>query len=230
MDESSIYIGEGGLGESQQQYYFAQEVEEVFDILRTSDHGLSSQEVFLRQQQHGRNMLDAAEKESHFMKFLGQFKEPLILLLLSSAFISLLLGELADAIGIFLAVVIVNVVGFIQEYRSEKSVEALKCLVAHKARVLRDGKAKEVDAEDLVPGDIVLLEVGDRVPADLRLYEVCYSQPFSSPKFSATWFDYGTSQAKALMQERVHISTCNYITLTSGIIIATPTGHQSSNR
>jgi Ca2+-transporting ATPase len=168
QEEVKIYIPTnlGGLDSSRS---YELEVEEVFEKLRTSEQGLSHQDAYARAQQNGRNVLEHPEEESQVMKFIGQFKEPLIVLLLCSALVSVLLGELADAIGIFLAVLIVNVVGFIQEYRSEKSVEALKCLVAHRCHVLRDGKAQQISAEDLVTGDIVLLEVGDRVPADLRL-------------------------------------------------------------
>ena len=145
------------------------EVEEVLAQLGSTEQGLSQNEALERQTKMGRNVLAAVEKESHLMKFIGQFKEPLIVLLLTSAVISMLMGEIADAVGIFLAVFIVNVVGFIQEYRSNQSVEALKNLITHRTKVLRNGAVREIDAEDLVPGDVLVLEVGDRVSADVRL-------------------------------------------------------------
>jgi len=151
--------------------WYLKDVEETFHSLQTSEQGLSSQDAYSRKLANGRNVLEREGSESHLLKFIGQFKEPLILLLLGSAMISLVMGEFADAIGIFLAVFIVNAVGFIQEYRSEKSVEALKSLVAHQCHVVRDGKAIQIDTEDLVVGDLVLLEMGDRVPADIRLTE-----------------------------------------------------------
>ncbi|KAL6074055.1 Calcium-transporting ATPase type 2C member 2 [Balamuthia mandrillaris] len=147
-------------------------VEEVVEFMQSdSQAGLTEREAELRLQQLGPNSLVAKEQESLVIKYLEQFKEPLILLLLCSCLVSVLIGELADAFGIFIAVCTVNTVGFIQEYRSEKSVEALQNLVAHRTHVLRDGQPREVLAESLVPGDLVVLNVGDRVPADLRLIE-----------------------------------------------------------
>merc|ERR1712137_784887 len=134
--------------------------------------GLSFVEAGARIQTHGLNTLEEAEEESLFRKFLEQFKEPLILLLLSCAVVSVLMGEVADAIGIFIAVTIVNAVGFYQEYKSEKSVEALRTLTAHQCTVLRDGAVHTIRAEDLVPGDLVPIESGRRIPADIRLLEV----------------------------------------------------------
>jgi Ca2+-transporting ATPase len=153
------------------QNAFLRDVEEVIKTLNTPEKGLSAHEVTLRLEKCGKNVLQEAEKVSWAKLFLEKFTEPLILLLLASATISLIIGEVADAIGIFVAVSLVAILGFIQEYRSEKSVEALKKLTAHKCRVIRGGKVKEILAEELVPGDIVLLIVGDRVPADIRLVE-----------------------------------------------------------
>jgi Ca2+-transporting ATPase len=145
------------------------EVEEVFRFLNTTPEGLSSNEVLVRLNQYGRNELHKKEKESWLQRFVGQFKEPLILLLLGSAITSLLLGQVADCVGILIAVFIVNVVGFLQESKSERSLEALHSLTAPRCRVIRSTTHKEINAEDLVPGDIVILHVGDRIPADLRL-------------------------------------------------------------
>ena len=111
------------------------------------------------------------EKESMVKQYLEKFTEPLILLLLASAFISIIIGQYDDAFSIILAVVIVSTVGFIQEHQSEKSVQALTQFVSHKCHVIRDNQEREVLAEDLVVGDIVELTRGNRVPADLRLIE-----------------------------------------------------------
>eukprot|EP00158_Paraphelidium_tribonemae_P008378 Partr_v1_DN28566_c0_g1_i2_m73335 putative ATPase CA transporting len=105
------------------------------------------------------------------MKFLDQIKQPLIMLLLGSAFISLLMGQYDDAFSITLAILIVITVAFVQEYRSEKSLEALEKLVPHYCHVLREGHYITVLGGELVPGDIVKIGTGDRVPADLRLVE-----------------------------------------------------------
>ena len=146
---------------------------EVHEIISNFDSnettGLSIEEVEKRLQTYGRNALPEGEEESLVKRFLGQFKEPLILLLLSSAIISILIGEIADAIGIFIAVTIVNFVGFYQELKSEKTVESLKNFEAHYCTVIRGEKTTKVDAKLIVPGDIVAIEVGNRIPADIRI-------------------------------------------------------------
>ena len=144
---------------------------DLFQTYNTSEQGLTNFEVLQRLEIYGKNTINVEEKENLFIKFLGQFKEPLIILLLSSAVISVLMGEIADAIGIFIAVTIVNSVGFYQEYKSEKSIEALSSLTTYHCSVIRDGKILTILTEDLVPGDIVPMESGSRVPADIRLFE-----------------------------------------------------------
>jgi len=150
---------------------YLRESRDVMTELGTSEAGLSSQEVARRIAEGKKNALEEKEKESLLKRYLEQFSEPLILLLLGSAVISILIGQYNDAFTIILAVTIVSTVGFIQEYRSEKSVEALTQFVAHKCEVVRDGRVSEVSAEELVIGDIVVLNRGNRVPADVRLFE-----------------------------------------------------------
>ena len=145
--------------------------DELLQSLNTDMNGITFQEASSRIQIHGPNSIEDNDDESLFKKFLEQFKEPLILLLLSSALVSVLMGEIADAIGIFIAVSIVNFVGFYQEYKSEQSVEALKNLTAHYCPVIRGGSITKILAQDLVPGDIVPIESGARIPADIRLLE-----------------------------------------------------------
>ena len=135
-----------------------------------SDAGLDDAEVKCRRDLHGRNHL-VAEEESLLTKFLEQFKDPMIGLLCVSAFISLGLGQWDDAISILLAVAIVLVVAFVQEWRSERSLALLSGLVPHTTRCLRDGRVAKCNAEVLVPGDVVELNPGNRVPADVRLIE-----------------------------------------------------------
>src|SRR3990172_12811516 len=147
------------------------DVDSVFSALKTGRYGLTAGEAALRLREYGGNKLKEAAKESLILIFLKKFTEPLILLLLASAAVSLFIGEVLDAIGIALAVGLVSILGFIQEYRSEKSVEALKKLTTHRCKVIREGAVYETRVEELVPGDAVALNVGDRVPADLRLFE-----------------------------------------------------------
>ncbi|NXM44556.1 AT2C2 ATPase, partial [Gymnorhina tibicen] len=134
--------------------------------------GLSEFSVLQRRSKHGWNEFSVENTEPIWKKYLDQFKNPLILLLLASALVSVITKEYEDAASITMAVLIVVTVAFIQEYRSEKSLEELNKLVPPECNCLREGKLQHLLARELVPGDIICLSVGDRVPADLRLIEV----------------------------------------------------------
>ncbi|KAM9268853.1 calcium-transporting ATPase type 2C member 2 [Cariama cristata] len=134
--------------------------------------GLSEFSVLQRRLKHGWNEFSVENTEPIWKKYLDQFKNPLILLLLASALVSVITKEYEDAVSIAMAVLIVVTVAFIQEYRSEKSLEELNKLVPPECNCLREGKLQHLLARELVPGDIIYLSVGDRVPADLRLIEV----------------------------------------------------------
>ncbi|KAF1607274.1 Calcium-transporting ATPase type 2C member 2, partial [Eudyptes chrysolophus] len=134
--------------------------------------GLSEFSVLQRRLKHGWNEFSVENTEPIWKKYLDQFKNPLILLLLASALVSVITKEFEDAASIAMAVLIVVTVAFIQEYRSEKSLEELNKLVPPECNCLREGKLQHLLARELVPGDIIYLSVGDRVPADLRLIEV----------------------------------------------------------
>lgn len=147
-------------------------VDDVLSRLATSHRGLSTQEVLARRIKSGPNKLPTPPKRSVLRRFLRQFHNVLIYVLLASAAVTLLLGHMADA-GVILAVVLANaIIGVIQEGKAEQAMEALRDMLAPQASVVRDGRRVTVAAADLVPGDIVLLDAGDKVPADLRLIEV----------------------------------------------------------
>lgn len=132
----------------------------------------NSQDVLNRRSIHGVNELSSEEEESLLWKFISSFyQDPLILLLIGSAVISFWMGNKDDAISITLAITIVVTVGFVQEYRSEKSLEALNKLVPAEAKLTRNGSTSAVLASTLVPGDLVHFSQGDRIPADVRLTE-----------------------------------------------------------
>lgn len=152
--------------------YCLKSVEETIDKQQTDPKsGLSSQQdIIYRQTIHGLNELEQEEDEPLYLKFVKQFYEdPLILLLNGSAIISFIMGNIDDAVSITVAIVIVVTVGFIQEYRSEKSLEALNKLVPPNCYLTRNGNTETKLASNLVPGDLVHLHVGDRVPADIRI-------------------------------------------------------------
>ncbi len=135
--------------------------------------GLSEKEVAKRLRKYGRNELRELKKESLLRKFIRQFEQFIVLLLIAAAIIAAFIAvffsqpeELLDSAMIFLIVLMLGVLGFVQEYKAEKSFEALKKMISPKTRVVRDGTVKMVDVKDIVPGDVVLLETGDKVPAD----------------------------------------------------------------
>lgn len=132
------------------------------------EKGLADKEVNRRLAQYGKNTLAVKKGVNPVFLFLGQFKDFMVIVLMVATLISGLLGEIADAITI-LAIVFINaVLGFIQEYRAERSMEALRSLAAPEAMVLRNNTTMRVPASELVPGDIVMLDAGDRIPADIR--------------------------------------------------------------
>lgn len=131
--------------------------------------GLSSTEAERRLKENGENKLEGGKKQSLVMLFFSQFKDIMVLILLASTAISALMGEVYDAITMIAIVLMDAVLGFIQEYKTEKTLQALETMTAPTATVIRDGKRKKIDAGELVVGDVFLLEAGDRVPADGRI-------------------------------------------------------------
>lgn len=147
-------------------------VEQVTEVCRTSLHsGLTHGEAQRRLVVHGPNTFEITKEDPLWKKYLDQFNNPLILLLLASAVVSIFMRQFDDAISITVAITIVVTVAFIQEYRSEKSLEALTKLVPPMCHCLRSGTIQTFVAEELVPGDIIILNIGDRVPADVRFFE-----------------------------------------------------------
>ncbi|MEY8463708.1 cation-translocating P-type ATPase [Streptococcus merionis] len=148
--------------------------EEVLSKLEATPQGLTSAQAQERLAAYGRNELQEDEKRTVFQKFLDQFKDLMIIILLAAAGLSVLtegVHGLTDAIIILLVVVLNAAFGVYQEGQAEAAIDALKSMSSPSARVLRDGHAKEIDSKELVPGDIVMLEAGDVVPADMRLLE-----------------------------------------------------------
>lgn len=147
--------------------------EETARQLAVDDHtGLSSDEVTRRLADCGPNSLPASKRRGPWLRFALQFHNPLIYVLLGAGIVTLGLQDYVDA-GVIAGVVLINaLIGFIQEGKAERALDAVRAMLASRATVLREGERKEIDAAQLVPGDIVLLESGVRVPADLRLLHV----------------------------------------------------------
>ena len=134
--------------------------------------GLASDEVRQRLERHGPNELAHEEKASAWSMFFAQFKNILIVILIVATILSAVVGEYVDAAIILVIIVFCAVLGFVQEYRAERALEALKGMLAPTLNVLRDGEEREVPSRDLVPGDILVLEAGDKIAADARIVEV----------------------------------------------------------
>ena len=145
--------------------------DEVLAALETSPEGLSSEEAQRRLQQYGVNELTAGEHVSPWRILLSQFQNVLILILLVATGLSVIVGHGIEAIAIAVIVMFAVLLGFIQEYRAERAIEALREMAAPLAKVMRGGREKQIAAREMVPGDIVLLHAGDKVPADARLLE-----------------------------------------------------------
>ena len=157
--------------------WFNQDVEEVSKTLNTDlEKGLSEEEAKKRQKENGYNELQEKKKKSLFVKFLEQFKDFMIIILIIAAIISGVVGQMqgegfTDSIIILIVVILNAVIGVIQENKAEKSLEALKKMSSYSAKVMRDGKVTVIPSRELVPGDIVILDTGDYVPADIRIID-----------------------------------------------------------
>ena len=152
--------------------FHAKPFEKVLEELNTSAKGLSEEEAARKLAIYGKNELKEAKKISPVKIFLLQFKSIVIYILIFAAIVSAVLSQFID-MAIILAVLAINaILGFVQEYRAEKAIEALKKLSAPKATIIRDGKAVKISSSDVVPGDILVLGTGDRICADARLIEI----------------------------------------------------------
>ena len=150
-------------------FYHVSEIDSVLDYLQSSNDGLSQFDANDRLIDIGYNELAKENKESPIKLFFDQFKDFIIVILIAASFISILFGDFLDFIAILIILLLNAFLGFYQEYKAERSLEALQSLTAPHARVLRDKIIVNTDAKNLVPGDVILLEAGEVVPADARL-------------------------------------------------------------
>ncbi|WP_345224974.1 cation-transporting P-type ATPase [Hymenobacter koreensis] len=148
------------------------EAEQVLAQLRVSmENGLSSAEVAQRRAEHGLNTMTVSKQQSALLRFLLQFHQPLIYILLAATVVTLFLREFTDAVVIFAVVFVNAVIGYVQESKALEAIDALARSMTAKALVIRDGRRQNIHAQELVPGDIVLVQSGDKFPADVRLVQ-----------------------------------------------------------
>ncbi len=147
-------------------------IEQVLRELKSSDIGLKQEEAEERLKQYGPNEIKEGKKVSPFQIFVGQFKSVVVWILIIATLISAFLKEFVDATVIVIILILIAILGFVQEYRAERAIEALKKMASLKATVIRNGEKSDIDSKNLAIGDIIILETGDKVPADSRLIEV----------------------------------------------------------
>ena len=189
--------------------YYLESAEAVFNEVQSSPEGLSSTEAAARLEKNGKNKLAEAKKDSTLKKFFDQMKDPMIIILLVAAVISAA-TEMIEAGGfvpptdsiIILVVVLINaILGVVQENKAEKAVEALQKMSAATTKTIRDGKIETVKSEDLVVGDVILLDAGDAIPADCRIFE-CASMKIEEAALTGESVPV-TKLVKALMGKKV---------------------------
>ena len=151
--------------------WYTKKIEDVFKILQSQVEGLTQIQAGERLEKYGPNEIQAAKRISAWQILLEQFKNILILILLAATAMSLFLGHGVESIVIAIIVLFAVLLGFIQEYRAERAIEALREMAAPTASVLRDGSEVKVPAREIVPGDVIFLHTGDRIPADARVIE-----------------------------------------------------------
>ena len=205
-----------------EEKWFNKTVTEVKDILNTDlEKGLDEEEVKSRQEKNGLNELEQAKKKTIFVKFLEQFKDFMIIVLIIAAIISGAVGMaegegITDSIIILIVVIANAIIGVMQENKAEKSLEALQKLSGHEVKVIRNGKLKVVPAKELVVGDIVVLETGDYIPADLR---ICEAINLKSQESSLTGESVPVEKnASTIEEEEIPIGDRNNMLFSSSLI------------
>lgn len=151
--------------------YHSKPLKEIFSELQTSEKGISIEESKTRLEKFGKNQIKKTHKLRPLKIFLEQFNSFLIYILLIAAVISFLIDNLIDAVVISIIVIVNSIIGFTQQYRAEKSISQLKKLIVSRSKVIRDGRVMEILSEEIVPGDILILNAGDKINADCRIIE-----------------------------------------------------------
>ncbi|NTW67241.1 MAG: HAD-IC family P-type ATPase, partial [Nitrospirae bacterium] len=210
------------------QHWHAREAAQVVAELKTDQQkGLSASEAVRRLGQYGPNELKKEEGVSPLMLFLNQFKNLLVIILLVAIALSALVGEVVDAAIIAVIVVFVAVLGFIQEYRAERAIEALKKMLSPTITVLRAGREEEVPSKDLVPGDVMVLEAGDKIPADGRIVEGhslrCDEAPLTGESVSVGKHKDALPEATPVNDRRNMVFTGTTVTYGRGRAVVTAT-------
>jgi len=204
------------------------EIDEAMGELNVTHEGLTSQQAQERLKKYGYNELVAKKRKSALSMFLREFKDIFILLLIAATILSAILGDVTEATIIGAIVILVAITGFVQEYRAEKAIEAMKKLTAPKSHVIRDGKEIAIPAREIVPGDILALESGDHIAADARVLEtielktneaILTGESTPVKKVLAT-----LSEEAAISERRNMVFTATHVVYGRGKALVTSTG------
>jgi len=204
------------------------EIDEAMGQLNVTHEGLTSQQAQERLKKYGYNELVAKKRKSALNMFLREFKDIFILLLIAATILSAILGDITEATIIGAIVILVAITGFVQEYRAEKAIEAMKKLTAPKSHVIRDGKEIAIPAREIVPGDILALESGDHIAADARVLEtielktneaILTGESTPVKKVLAT-----LSEEAAISERRNMVFTATHVVYGRGKALVTSTG------
>ncbi|MBI4139697.1 calcium-translocating P-type ATPase, SERCA-type [Candidatus Woesearchaeota archaeon] len=204
---------------------------DVFDKLRSSKNGLSGAEASQRLQSFGRNVIERVSFVSPLKIFLSQFSSPVVWVLIVAAVISLALSELVEFWVIMTIVILNSLLGFFQEFRAERAIEALKSFSPDKARVLRDGREVVVDSSLLVPGDVIFLEEGDKIPADARIFSVslleCQEAVLTGESVPVLKHIHPVTSNASIGDRSCMVFTGTVVSRGRGSAVVTSTGHES---
>src|SRR3989338_1323716 len=192
-------------------------IEQVLKELKVSDKGLAQKEAEERLKQYCFNEIKEGKKVSAAKIFLGQFKSVVLWILIGATMISAFLREYIDAIVILVIIILISILGFFLEYRAEKSIEALRKLASLKATVIRDNQKKSIDSKDLVPGDIVVLKTGDKIPADSRLIETFNLQ---SQEAALTGESQPVKKNTGVLAEKIPIADMKNMVFSGTIVVS----------
>ncbi len=157
--------------ENKRFLFWTSSIQKIFELLDSSEEGLSEQEARVRAQKHGLNEIKAKERRTGLEILLSQFTNSLVIILIIASIIAYFLGEKIESLVITSIVILNAIVGFLQEYHAERALRALKKYLINRANVMREGKLVTIDVKGIVPGDIVYLNIGDMIPADIRLIQ-----------------------------------------------------------
>ncbi|MDY0382877.1 MAG: magnesium-translocating P-type ATPase [Atribacterota bacterium] len=188
--------------ENKRFLFWTSSIQKIFELLDSSEEGLSEQEARVRAQKHGLNEIKAKERRTGLEILLSQFTNSLVIILIIASIIAYFLGEKIESLVITSIVILNAIVGFLQEYHAERALRALKKYLINRANVMREGKLVTIDVKEIVPGDIVYLNIGDMIPADIRLIK---SEELNTDESSLTGESLPVLKSSAPLEQDFHL-------------------------